>query len=186
MKRRLHICLLGLLLNSLAHAQSERPITQLLWRHVRVEVSLSGSFLGMAGSIAPLGGLAASQADASCLSWNPAVLPLLAGRSVVLDWVPSANPEVGGHLQLASTVNEQMDAVIDDYGASSAVVAYPRLSVRASPYPMVSGCTLAVPFTIAERKWGIGIGYREPFTLHCALAGTGLEVALDSEQEVQG
>lgn len=186
MKRRLHICLLGLLLNSLAHAQSERPITELLGRYVRAEVSLSGSFLGMGGSIAPLGGLAASQADASCLSWNPAALPLLAGRSAVLDWVPGANPEVSGLLQLASTVNEQMDAVIDDYGAFSAVVAYPRLSVRAGPYPMVSGCALAVPLTVAGRRWGIGIGYREPFALHCTLAGTGLEVALDSEQEVQG
>ncbi len=186
MKRRPYTVLLVLLLNSLTLAQSERPITELLGRHVQVEVSLSGSFLGMGGSVAPLGGVAAGWADASCLSWNPAALPLLARRSVVLDWVPGAKPEVGDFLQLASTVNEQMDAVVDDYGAPSEVVAYPTLSVRAGFHPMVSGFALAVPFTLAERKWGIGIGYREPFALLCALAGTGLEVALDSEQEVQG
>ncbi|MCR4437851.1 MAG: hypothetical protein QHJ34_02250 [bacterium] len=136
--------------------------------------------------MAPLGGPAASRVDASCIGWNPAGLSALNRRSVVLDWVPGLVQNAQSLLDLSGTLNEQLDAVIDDYGAPSAAVHYPELAANVGFHPLVSGFAVGLPFQVSGRKVGVGLGYRQPFAMSGALLGSGFEVALDSEQEVQG
>ncbi|MBC7186902.1 MAG: hypothetical protein H5U38_07710, partial [Calditrichaeota bacterium] len=162
MKLRPDTAFLLLLLSSVALAQGDRPITELVGRHIRVEVSLSGAFLGLGGSMAPLGGPAASRVDAGCVGWNPAGLAALHRRSVVLDWVPGLAQNAQSLADLSGTLNEQLDAIIDDYGAPSAAVHYPELVANVGFHPLVSGFALGVPFRVRGRKVGIGLGYRQP------------------------
>ncbi len=186
MGKRTPVVLLALVLASGLRAQSDRPITELVARHVQVELSLSGAFVDLGGSLGPLGGLAAHKPDASCLSWNPGALPALERLSLVLDWVPGLTQDLQSLFDLSAALNEQMDAIMDEHGAANAMLNYPQLGVRAGLHPLVSGGAMSLPLTVAGRRWGIGFGYREPFALRGALVGTGVEVALDRELEVEG
>ncbi|MDZ7379285.1 MAG: hypothetical protein ONB06_08055 [candidate division KSB1 bacterium] len=186
MSKSNRLVLLVLLAASWVWAQSDRPITELVARHVRVDLSLSGAFVDLGASLAPLGGIASGQSDASCLSWNPAGLAALPRTSVVLDYVPGLRQDMEPLLHLSSRLREQMDAVIEDYGAPNALVTYPQLAARVGLEPIVGGVAVGLPLTIAGRRWGVGFGYREPFALRCTLLGTGVEVAIDSEEELEG
>lgn len=165
----------------------EHPITDLFFQHLNTRFTLCGSLTGM-GSTASLAGESVvwRQSDASCLVWNPAALGNLDGRSLFLDYVPGLTQNLSKFYDMEGLVQDEMDSFIEDYGTDESEVMYPTLSPVAGFHSNLSGFGLAIPFRAMGRRFGVGFGYTTPFLIDLQIIGSGIEVGIDSEQDIQG
>ncbi len=186
--RSFGLALLTLLCATAAESQSngDRPITDLVAQRLDISLSLSGSLAGLGSSAGVLGeSVVWRESDASSVSWNPAALGFLKRRSVVVDWIPGLQQNVQSFYDVDGIIEEEMDAILDEYGTVGSEVAYPSLTAEAGLGSSIGGFGVAIPFILADRSFGFGFAYAAPMSLALEVAGSGFEAGIKSEQKIQ-
>ncbi len=189
MKKRNYCTWLLTLAAGLLQAQndSDHPITDLFVNRIETRFTLCGSLIGFGSTASLLGeGVVYPKSDASALMWNPAALAFLEKRSIVFDYVPGFLQDISEYVDVEGPVEEAMDDMVEESGTAQTGIGYPVIRPQVGFQSSVSGFGLAIPFRILGKPFGVGFGYSTPLLMDLEIKGTGIEAALDIEQELEG
>ena len=159
-----------------SQGHEDRPIAELTGGHLRTKFVVSGS--------GRLWGFACGPSDWTAFS--PAGLALSEKRTASIGWVPGFSQNLQKWYDADGKVREKMDGLIRDHGSDESQVAYPSLSVAAGFESSPMDWSIAVPFQVSGRRFGIGIGCDVPLSVDFSFTGTGIEAGIDTEQDIQG
>ena len=94
-------------------------------------------------------------------------------------------PKISSLYDVETEVQTQMDNVIRDNGTPESEVVYPSIDYRIGLSGSPSGLGIAVPVSIHGKKAGLGFTWTTPLMLDIEMLGTGINLGIESEQEIQ-